>query len=1312
MGGKIKFFKLLGRIFILTFLLVFSGLVGSKVYAAPNSPVFIREAETVWNSSQSPRTTAAFNVLAGDVLVAFSAVEDFYTGNINVSGGSLVWTQQQFVNVSGFSEVAVWTATVNVNKSMSVTFSESSAISGKWGGNVLTFRNSSGVGSSAKANVSSGAPSLSLTTTQPGSAIVVVNADWTALDGVSRAWRTNAGVLTEQTYAKVPGAQTIYGGFHADAGSVGTYPVGLTAPAGQKYSIVAVEVKGLATSDATPPAVSITSPLEGSTVSGTIAVSANASDNIAVAGVQFLLDGANLGAEDTNTPYSINWNSGLVSDGVHVVSAVARDSSNNTATSTVINFSVQNADVTPPTVSITSPTDSSTVSGTINITATATDNVGVVGVQFLLNGANLGAEDTTLPYSVSWNTTTSTNGNYTLSARVRDGGSNSTTSVPVSVNVDNSDIRATIGEWTAPFSMPLVAIHLALLPNGKVLMFDSQDFNSQPPIVWDPENGSITNTPQTSTDLFCSGHSTLSDGKVLVVGGDTHTTGLGVDDVNAFDFATQTWSQMAKMNFRRWYATATTLADSRVFVMSGYEDGISPSELVGTHEIYNPITNVWTRVPASGNYTVPSYPFNFVLPDGRLLNAGSYEGTIDTRVFNFNTNTWSVVDPTLINAGSAVMYEPGKVMKAGMWANADAPYSSAHNNTYVMDANVSTPVWRQTTGMNFPRAYLVLTLLPDGSTAVTGGSRSTDPGNNAQAVLEAEVWSPQTETWSTMAAMQNSRLYHGTAMLLPDGRILVAGSGRYGSTERFNGEVFSPPYLFKGPRPVLSSTPSFVSHGSQFFVATPDGASISKVSLIRTGSMTHSFNADQRFISLNFAQAAGGLNITAPLNANIAPPGYYLLFIVNSNGVPSVGQFVRLPATTEDSQAPTTPTNLQASGGLGTANLTWSASTDNVGVINYNVHRSNIAGFSVATSNRIGQPVTASYNDTGLSAGTYYYKVTAQDSAGNMSGASNEATAVVTADANAPSVNMTAPSGGATVSSTVTVSANASDDIGVAGVQFLLDGANLGAEDTTIPYEISWNTFTAPNGGHSLSARARDTGGNLTTSTAVTVTVSNTTVLAIDQVSPPRVQGSDPITTAQFNPPDNSLLLVMISSDAALGGDPAVSISNNGAALTWTEIQARSIADSGGLDGEASAYYTLLPTGRTGMSVTATITNQAQSLSMKVYVITGHDTTAPIGASGEGSSATNNITPTIYTATTANSLGFAVANDWNASGLPTSTDEEDVFHIPGLISGLSAYKATPSATVGAPVTMNFDASGTGALKWNWVGFEVKPAVGP
>ena len=445
------------------------------------------------------------------------------------------------------------------------------------------------------------------------------------------------------------------------------------------------------------------------------------------------------------------------------------------------------------------------------------------------------------------------------------------------------------------------------------------------------------------------------------------------------------------------------------------------------------------------------------------------------------------------------MYLPDKIMKAGSYSNPDyygANTYQATARTAVIDMSQPNPAWRETAPMNFARTYQNMTMLPDGTVLASGGMATSDGVDLTKAVLPAEIWNPTTETWRTVASLTVGREYHSTALLLPDGRVLMAGGGQLPgrATNITSAEIYSPPYLFKGARPTITSAPSLVNYGSSFTVSTPDAASIQKVALIRTPSVTHAFDENQRYIPLSFTAGSGQLTVQTPSNVNTAPPGYYMLFIVNSDGVPSVASFVRFPTASQDTQPPTAPAGLTATAGSGgTVSLAWSAATDNVGVTRYDVYRSTVSGFTPSLANRIAQPTGTTYQDTGLAAGTYFYVVKAEDAAGNLSPASNQATATIgSSDTTPPSVAVTAPSGGATLTGTVSVTATAADDVGVAGVRFTLDGATLGAEDTTAPYSVSWNTASTSNGTHTLAAVARDAAGNTTTSAAVAVTVANT----------------------------------------------------------------------------------------------------------------------------------------------------------------------------------------------------------------------------
>jgi hypothetical protein len=657
---------------------------------------------------------------------------------------------------------------------------------------------------------------------------------------------------------------------------------------------------------------------------------------------------------------------------------------------------------------------------------------------------------------------------------------------------------AQLGEWSEPVSWPLVAVHMSVLPTGNVLAFDGFDAAVNSERVWNPATGAFTPVPY-GRNLFCAGHLTLADGRTFIVGGHEQAN-VGLADTTLFDAAAQAWSRAPDMAVTRWYPTATTLPDGRVLVFSG--DNIvqdqpavpppfSDSSVDSLPEVYDPVTNTWSSI-GGAKLSSPLYPFMFVLSDGRVLVAGP---DTTTRILDPSSWQWSTVGQSPTDGYSAVMYRPDKLMKAGTWADPDfrgALAFAAQGTTGVLDMTQASPAWRTTASMHHARAYHNLTVLPDGTVLASGGGTASDGTNVANAVLPSEIWNPETETWTEVAPLQRGRLYHSTALLLQDGRVLMAGSGALPDTDAVDektAEIYSPPYLFKGARPTISAAPSVIAHGRSFSVDTPDAASIEKVVLVRLPSSTHGFVQDQRYVPLTFTRGSGGLSVEAPASPNLVPPGHYYLFVLNDKGVPSVARIVRFPGPWEDAFAPSAPGTLTASPGPDRVTLSWQAATDDVGIGRYEVYRSTTAGFAPSLANRIAETTQLGHVDTGLTPGTYYYAVRAVDGAGNFGPASNEASATV--DAQPPTVSVTEPAAGATLSATVTLSATAADDVGVAGVQFQVDGVALGAEDTTAPYSVSWDTTAATNAAHEVTAVARDAAGNRTTSASVSVTVSN-----------------------------------------------------------------------------------------------------------------------------------------------------------------------------------------------------------------------------
>jgi len=488
---------------------------------------------------------------------------------------------------------------------------------------------------------------------------------------------------------------------------------------------------------------------------------------------------------------------------------------------------------------------------------------------------------------------------YRYRVRAIDAGNNFSTYSGVASATTLVASPAYAGQWSAVRTWPNVAIHAALMPNGKVLSYDIET-TGQGVEVWDPATNMFSAVPYPGGDLFCSGLVLLPDGRTLVVGGHISNY-VGLKGATLFNSSSQTWSNTGSMTYGRWYPTATVLPNGRVIVLSGAMNGQNNNADIP--ELFDPATGIWTQLNNAA-LSLPLYPHAFVLPNGNLLVTGSYEEKVVTRSLNVSSQTWTTIDPVAVDGGSAVMYLPGKVLTSGMGTagGADITGIPSASTSYVLDMTAPVPTWRQTPSMAFQRDYHTLTVLPDGSVLATGGGTTTGATDASTAVLAAELWSPLTETWRTMASMQTPRLYHSTALLLPDARVLVAGGGRNAgvgappqSVDRFSSEIYSPPYLFNGSRPVITSAPTNLQYATGFAVTLGSGSvGIGKVSLIRLGSVTHAINMNQRFVPLTFTQAGNTLTVQAPANANIAPPGHYMLFVVDSNGVPSVAPIVKI----------------------------------------------------------------------------------------------------------------------------------------------------------------------------------------------------------------------------------------------------------------------------------------------------------------------------------------------------------------------------------------------------------------------------------
>jgi galactose oxidase len=439
---------------------------------------------------------------------------------------------------------------------------------------------------------------------------------------------------------------------------------------------------------------------------------------------------------------------------------------------------------------------------------------------------------------------------------------------------------------------------MSLMRTGKVLYWRNGDTAR----VWDPVGGAIQQAAAPfrvpGINFHCAGHVVLADGRVLVVGGQEDDSTTNTAAAATFDPLTNTWTRIPDMSTKRWYPSVTNLPDGRVLVTTGRNDA---GERVKTAEVYDPKTDRWTVLPGverESDYYAPVH----LLPDGRLYNSAP---TATTAFLDSGLTGWSPgPTPPWKTSGyseSGAMYEPGKIIRSGGTPPERAAIDAATDRTAVIDTTAAAPAWQETQPMAFPRRRHNMVILADGSVLAVGGTRQGDDPD--QAVLEAELWNPRTRTWRTVAAMGHHRMYHSAALLLPDGRVLAAGGDTEGQK---TAQVYSPPYLFTGSRPTIAGAPGEVGYGGSFAIPTPDAAEIDGVALIRPSSVTHAYDMDQRYVPLAFTRQSGRLTVAGPANANVAPPGWYMLVIRDRRGAPSTARWMQIHSGAASGPAPPT----------------------------------------------------------------------------------------------------------------------------------------------------------------------------------------------------------------------------------------------------------------------------------------------------------------------------------------------------------------------------------------------------------------------
>ena len=725
--------------------------------------------------------------------------------------------------------------------------------------------------------------------------------------------------------------------------------------------------------------------------------------------------------------------------------------------------------------------------------------------------------------------------------------------------------------------------------NGKVLIVSGSGWvagnTNYLAAVWDPVAGTITQQSLT-WDMFCSGISILPDGRPFVVSGTLHYDPFeGIVNTAVYSPTTGQFTNMQNLAHGRWYPTTTVLGDGRVMAFSGLTETGSTNSSV---EIYTVGTG-WSSQYASP-FTPPLYPWMHLLPNGNVFFSGS---SPTSAIFNPNTDTWTTNVATTNYGGTrtygtsvllpltpANSYKPVVMIMGGA--------NPATATTEMIDLSVTKPKWVYGPSMSQARIEMSSVLLPNGKVLALGGSVNDEDATTAG--LNADLYDPVSNTFSSAGTNAYPHLYHSVALLMPDATVMITGGNPQRGTFEPHMEVYSPAYLFTtngsgqvvaATRPTISSvSSSTLSYGGAFQVTTPNAANISSVVLLRPGADTHAFNFEQRMVGLSFTAGSGVLNVTAPPTSNIAPPGYYMLFLMNSSGVPSVASFVQLPVTGA-LQSPTgaiTSPAVNTTIGVGQSVSFAGSGTDP----NPN---GSITGYSWVFPG--GTPATSSIQNPGAvtfsAAGTDVTSLTVTDNNGLSD--PNPPTRTITVVPNF-ALSATPASQPVPVGSSISYTTTVTPGTGFTGtVGLTVSGLPTGATATFTPTSITGSgtstlkvttVSTTPTGTYTLTITG--TSGALTQQATVSLVVNATVDFSLSAT--PSSQNVDQGSSTSFTATVAALGGFSASTTFTVSGLPAGvtgtfnPTSFSGAGSTTLNLVASATATTGG--------YTLTITGTSG----------------------------------------------------------------------------------------------------------------------------------
>jgi hypothetical protein len=707
---------------------------------------------------------------------------------------------------------------------------------------------------------------------------------------------------------------------------------------------------------------------------------------------------------------------------------------------------------------------------------------------------------------------------------------NNRTSFPYKKEPQFASAQQNTGSWSSGPNTTINPIHAALLPTGKIFYLAGSGWNNTTQFgpyearVLDINTGWEKGLQQ-SEDLFCMGQATLADGTLLLAGGTLLYDGNpdncngkwhGLNSAYEFKVGSESLNKTTSMAHGRWYPTLVTLPDGKVWVCSGNDEYGRVNRIV---EVYDSSSKSWTIIPdPNSNYnycvgagqestctdagshcyngaspeSVSLYPRTHLMPNGLLVICGmrreiwSWDQANGAFAYLGRSSTYRYYGTSFLLPLQNTASERGKILLVG-GSLTGSDY--AFTRVEMLDFNsssTSSPVVRDVSPLVYRRKWLAPVILPNGKLLVLGGAdRAT-----YNPVYIPEIFDPISETWqSDSSAAMAPRVYHCVALLLPDGRVWIAGGMLTKGVCERGSEFFSPDYLFATPRPTISKIPRVGDYGASIIIQTPDASNITSVSLVRLMNTTHHYDPNQRLVWLQIInRSSSSITVSAPINPNIAPPGHYMIFILSDSGIPSVAKIIKIPGSADTTPPSQVTSLIVTTKSYSELKLSWDGNPVSDGTHHYNVYRGTTAGFAATpgTTVPISKPTANSYSNTGLKVfTTYYYRVAAVDAAGNIGPLSSEASGTTFGDTTKPSLQITNPAAESSLSAgTILVEGIATDNPGGIGVRDVYTRIDQGGYTIATPkatgdwsmWSKSYNITAA--GSHTISAVAKDKVGN------------------------------------------------------------------------------------------------------------------------------------------------------------------------------------------------------------------------------------------